>query len=178
MLVFAVQECESAISIHISPPFKASSHLPFRSSQSAKLSSLFQTSSFTQVFYFARNSACRSMLLSLFVPPSPAPWVHQLLLCLCLRSCSADRVTSTILLGSTLPGASTRDPTHDKVMREKTWRARWIRFSRIWKAAPGAHLKDDICFSDDCFNRLLPNFCDIGRRPSSISFQIRINLEF
>ena len=32
-----------------------------------------------------------------------------------------------------LPGASTRDPTHDKVMREKTWRARPIRFSRIPK---------------------------------------------
>ena len=30
-----------------------------------------------------------------------------------------------------LPGASTRDPTHDKVMKEKTWRARRIRFSRI-----------------------------------------------
>ena len=80
-----------------------------------------------------------------------------------------------------LPGASTRDPTHDKVMREKTWWARWIRFSGIPKsfpkAAPGAHLKDDICFSDACFNRLLPNFCKIGRRPCQISFQVRINLE-
>ena len=104
-------------------------------------------------------------------------------------------------------GANTRDPTHDKVMREKTWQARRIRFSgvskrpaheippmtRSWerkpdrqgrssfqgfrKAAPGAHLKDDTCLSDACLNGLLPNFCDTGRRPSPISFQIRINLE-
>ena len=136
----------------------------------------------------------------------------------------------------TVPGANTRDPTHDKAMREKTWRARRIRFSGVskrpaheippmtrswgenltgkadqvfrsfekassrdpthdkvtrrkpdrqgrsgfqgfWKAAPGAHLKDDICLSDACLNRLLPNFCNTGRRPSPISSQIRINLE-
>ena len=50
-------------------------------------------------------------------------------------------------------------------------------FQGFRKAAPGAHLKDDICLSDACFNKLLPNFCDTGRRPSQISFQIRINLE-
>ena len=32
-----------------------------------------------------------------------------------------------------LPGASTWDPTHDKVMREKTWQARRIRFSGVPK---------------------------------------------
>ena len=32
------------------------------------------------------------------------------------------------------------------------------------KAAPGAHLKDDICLSDACLNGLLPNFCDTGRK--------------
>ena len=32
-----------------------------------------------------------------------------------------------------LPGANTRDPTHDKVMREKIWQARQIRFSGIPK---------------------------------------------
>ena len=178
MLVSAVQECESAISMHISPPFKASSHLLFRSSQSTKLSSLFQTSSFTQIFYFARDSAYRSMLLSLFVPPSPAPWVHQPLLGLFLHSCSSDRVTSTILQ---VPHC--REPAHEIPPMTRSWGRKpdgqgGSGFQGFWKAAPGAHLKDDICFSDDCFNRLLPNFCDIGRRPSSISFQIRINLEF
>ena len=39
-------------------------------------------------------------------------------------------------------------------------------FQGFRKAAPGAHLKDDICLSDACFNRLLHNFCDTGRRPS------------
>ena len=102
--------------------------------------------------------------------------------------------------------AGTRDPTHDKVMRRKPdrqgrsgfqgfWKGQLTRshpckvtrrkpdrqggsgFQGFQKAAPGAHLKDDICLSDACFNRLLPNFCDTGRRPTPISFQIRINLE-
>ena len=38
--------------------------------------------------------------------------------------------------GGLLPGAGTWDPTHDKVMREKTWRARQIRFSGIPKSCP------------------------------------------
>ena len=33
-----------------------------------------------------------------------------------------------------LPGANTQDPTHDKAIREKTWRARQIRFSGISKS--------------------------------------------
>ena len=76
-----------------------------------------------------------------------------------------------------LPGASTRDPTHDKITRRKPYRQGGSGFQGFWKAAPGAHLKDDIGLSDACFNRLLPNFCDTCRRPSPISFQIRINLE-
>ena len=60
---------------------------------------------------------------------------------------------------------------------EKVWQARQIRFSGILKSCPGAHLKDDICLSDACLNGLLSNFSDTGRRPSLISFQIRINLE-
>ena len=62
--------------------------------------------------------------------------------------------------------ASSRDPTHDKVTRRKPDRRGRSCFQGFWKAAPGAHLKDDICLSDACFNRLLPNFCDTGRRPS------------
>ena len=73
--------------------------------------------------------------------------------------------------------ASSRDPTHDKVMRRKPDGQGRSGFQGFRKAAPGAHLKDDICLSDACFSRLLPNFCDTGRRPSPIFFQIRINLE-
>ena len=73
--------------------------------------------------------------------------------------------------------ASSRDPTHDKVMGRKPDGQGGSGFQGFQKAAPGAHLKDGICSADTCFNRLLPNFCDTGRRPSQISFQIRINLE-
>ena len=73
--------------------------------------------------------------------------------------------------------ASTRDPTHDKVIRRKPDKQSGSGFQGFQKAVPGTHLKDDICLSDACSNRLLPNFCDTGRRPSPISFQIRINLE-
>ena len=73
--------------------------------------------------------------------------------------------------------ASSRDPTHDKVTRRKPDRQGRSGFQGFRKAAPGAHLKDGICLSDACLNRLLPNFYDTGRRPSPISFQIRINLE-
>ena len=54
---------------------------------------------------------------------------------------------------------------------EKTRQAGQIRTSGISKSCPGAHLKDDLCLSDACYIRLLPNFCDAGRRPSPISFQ-------
>ena len=66
--------------------------------------------------------------------------------------------------------ASTRDPTHDNVMR-RDLTGRQIRTSGILKSFPGTHLKDDISLSDACYIRLLPNFCDTGRRPSPISFQ-------
>ena len=73
--------------------------------------------------------------------------------------------------------ASSQDPTHDKVMRRKPDRQGGSGFQGFQKAAPSAHLKDDICLFDACFYRLLPNFCDIGRRPFLIPFQIRIYLE-
>ena len=79
---------------------------------------------------------------------------------------------------SQVPGASTRDPTHDKAIGRKPDGQGGSGFQGFRKAAPsGAHLKDVICLSDACLNGLLPNFCDTGRRPSLISFQIRINLE-
>ena len=85
---------------------------------------------------------------------------------------------------------SSRNPTPNKAVREKTWRARRIRFSGVFekassrdptndkvtrrkpdrqgrsgfqgfrKAVPGSHLKDDICLSDACLSGLLPNFSD------------------
>ena len=71
----------------------------------------------------------------------------------------------------------TRDPTHDKVIRRKPEKQGRSGFQGFRKAAPGTYLINDICLSDACFNRLLPDFYDTGRRPSPISFQIRINLE-
>ena len=40
-----------------------------------------------------------------------------------------------------LPGASTRDPTHDKVMRRKPDEQGGSGFQGFRKAVPGAHLK-------------------------------------
>ena len=110
-----------------------------------------------------------------------------------------------------LPEANTQDPTYDKAIREKTWWARQIRFSgvskrsahetlpltRPWerkpdrqgrsgfqgfrKAAPGTHLKDDLCLSDVCVNGLLPDFSDTGRKafpnlfPNKNQFRTLIN---
>ena len=73
--------------------------------------------------------------------------------------------------------ASSRDPTHDKVTRRKPDRQGRSGSQGFRKAAPGTHPKDDICLSDACLNRLLPNFSDTGRRPSPISSKKRINLE-
>ena len=42
-------------------------------------------------------------------------------------------------------GAGTRDPTHDKVVREKIHRQGGSGFQGFRKAAPDTHLKDDIC---------------------------------
>ena len=43
-----------------------------------------------------------------------------------------------------LPGASSRDPTHDKVRRRKPDLQGGSGFQEFRKAAPGAHLKGDI----------------------------------
>ena len=71
--------------------------------------------------------------------------------------------------------ASSRDPTHDKVTRRKPDRQGRSGFQGFRKAAPGAHLKDDICLSDACLNSLI-SLTQAGR-PSPISSQIRISLE-
>ena len=72
---------------------------------------------------------------------------------------------------------SSRDTTHDTVTRRKPDRQGRSGFQGFRKAAPGVHLKDDICLSDACLNGLLSNFSDTGRKAFLISSQIRINLE-
>ena len=81
--------------------------------------------------------------------------------------------------------ASSRDPTHDKVMGRKPdgqGRSGFQGFRKAApKAAPGSHLKDDICLSDACLNGLLPNFSDTGRKafpdlfPNKNQFRTLIN---
>ena len=75
-----------------------------------------------------------------------------------------------------------REPAHETPPMTRSWGRKpdgqgASGFQGFRKAAPRDHLKDDLCLSDACYIRLLPNFCDTGRRPSLISFQIRINLE-
>ena len=77
--------------------------------------------------------------------------------------------------------ASSRDHTHNKVMRRKPDRQGRSGFQGFRKAAPSAHLKDDICLSNACLNGLLPNFCDTGRKafpdlfPNKNQFRTLIN---
>ena len=71
---------------------------------------------------------------------------------------------------------SCREPAHKippmKGREEKTWQARQIRTLGISKSCPGTHLKDDLCLSDACYVRLLPNFCDkVEGLPWSLSKQ-------
>ena len=70
-----------------------------------------------------------------------------------------------------MPGASTPDPTHDKVVRRRPDKQGRSGLQGFRKAAPVLTLKMISCLSDACYIRLLPNFCDTGRRPSLISFQ-------
>ena len=83
---------------------------------------------------------------------------------------------------STESEAACWEPTHETLPMTRSWgrnpdRQGGSGFQGFRKAAPGTHLKHDICLSDACLNRLLPNFRDTGTRPSLISSQIRINLE-
>ena len=76
-----------------------------------------------------------------------------------------------------LPGASTWEtPPMTRSWGEDLMGKADQVFKDSEKLPPALTLKM-ICLSDACFSRLLPNFCDTGRRPSRISFQIRINLE-
>ena len=77
MLVSAVQQHESAISIHTSPPSGTSlppllpSHILGHHRALSWVPRA--TNCFPLAFYFTHDSICMSVLLSQFVPPSPAP---------------------------------------------------------------------------------------------------------
>ena len=81
MFVSPVQQSESAICMHISPPSwtcllpPPPSH-PSSSSQTTKLSSL---GSFLLAIYFTHGSVYMLTLLSQFIPPSPSPFVFTCL---------------------------------------------------------------------------------------------------
>ena len=53
-----------------------------------------------------------------------------------LQNCNFSCFWCLFLVSGFLPGSGTWDPPHDKVMREKTWWARRIRFSGIPKSCP------------------------------------------
>ena len=87
VVVSAIQQCESAISVKVcvcvcvcvcvSPPSRASlppcpAIPPLRSSQCAKLGSVLD-SSFPLAIYFIPSNVHMSMLLSQLVAPSPSP---------------------------------------------------------------------------------------------------------
>ena len=83
-------------------------------------------------------------------------------------------------------GANTRDPTPNKAVREKTWRARPIRFSGVSKRPaheipPMTRSRGESLTGKACLNGLLPNFSDTGRKafpdlfPNKNQFRTLIN---
>ena len=75
---FAIQPCESAIGVHISPPFEPPYHLPPHPTpegcrRAPDLSSLRHTANFHWLSNFKYVNVYVSMLLSQFVPLSPSP---------------------------------------------------------------------------------------------------------
>ena len=105
MLVFAIQQCESAISIRLFPSSWASVPCPTpphcsRSSQNTGFDSLYLYSKFPLAICFIHGNVSVSVLLSQFVPPSPFPAVFTSFLYLRLCSCPAIKFISTIFLNS------------------------------------------------------------------------------
>ena len=108
VLVSPVQQQESAICIHISPPSWTTrailDYLQVIRQHWAGLPVLW--SSFPHAIYFTHSSVHMSVILSQFVPPCPSPPAPTLCrpqvlsLHLCLYSCPANRFISTIFLDS------------------------------------------------------------------------------
>ena len=103
---FAIQPCESAIGVHISPPFEPPYHLPPHPTpegcrRAPDLSSLRHTANFHLL-----SILCMVKCMFQCCPPnSPHPLLSQLgpqvsFLCLCLHCCSANSFISTIFLDS------------------------------------------------------------------------------
>ena len=105
MLVFAVEQSESTMCLHISPPSGASPPPPphpSRSSQNAQDPS----SSFLLAVCFTRGSVSVSVLLSQFISPCPPPGLHVCSLPRGLYPCPAHRYFCVIFLESVIQRGS------------------------------------------------------------------------
>ena len=104
VLVTVVQQSESTIRTHISPPSRSSLLPPShhsRSSQNTGLNSLRLYSIFPPAICFTHGGVCMSVPVSQFLPcPFPSPRSHVLSLHLHLYSWPANRLISTIFLDS------------------------------------------------------------------------------
>ena len=88
-----------------------------------------------------------------------------------------DEVSVQTLCVCVFAGSQNTRSHHDKVMRRRPDKQGRSGFQEFRKAAPALTLKDYLCLSDACSIRLLPNFCDMGRRPSPISLQTQNQLK-
>ena len=103
VLVSAIQQCESAICIHMPPrhlldlPPTAHPFPPFQVVIDYQTELPVLNSSFPLAIYFTYGNIYVSMLLSQFIPLSPFFSVSKIYsLCLCLYSCPAKRFISII----------------------------------------------------------------------------------
>ena len=102
MLASAVQQSESALCKHTSPPSWASllphPHPAPLGCHRAPSGACCAMRSFLLAIYFTHRSVYMSMLFSQSVPPSPSPplWPHVRSLHPCLYSCPANRFICTI----------------------------------------------------------------------------------
>ena len=85
----AIHQHESAIGIHVTPPFWTSSHLPphsipSRLSQSTSFGFPASYIKLPPAIYFTHGNVYVSMLFSGSSPPSPSPSVHKSVLYVCV----------------------------------------------------------------------------------------------
>ena len=101
MLASATQQCESVISIYLSPPSWISPH-PIRGVREHRIKLPVWYSNFPLAIFLTYGNVYISMLLSQFVPPSPSPVMSKVCsLCLHLYSYPINRLIITNFLDST-----------------------------------------------------------------------------
>ena len=130
-MVSAMNQCEWAIGIHLSPPswtslLPLSPFHPSRLSQSAGFGFPVSYSKFPLAIYFAYGIAYVSMLLSQIIPPCPSPLCPKV--CSLSRSllcCPASRIISTVFL--------------DSISSVQSLRCVWL-FVTLWTAVHQASL--------------------------------------